>query len=208
MQSFKRKTLVAIDIDGTLRDLESQIDKYLENDYPEKHDGYTNARGKEYRTLDGLFFSREEIIKWLYEDRPFELFGMAGKVHRKVIDDLNILYNSTKGTDFEIVIASVQFDKSVPATLHWLAKNGCKVQKIFFFDTMKEKIDAGFDIYVDDCPEVLNFYRRKKTKSKLSRAIKVPYEFNKGIKCPVVDIVNGKFDDLYGILGIEKVLKK
>lgn len=205
---------IAVDIDGTLRDLEKQIDKYLEADHPDKIDKFREIRGSVYRTLDPLFETKEEVYAWMYEERVFELFGMAERTHKKVIDDLNIFTSVAKQHGFEVVIASVQRQQSVTATLHWLAKWGCKVQRIQFFDTMKDKVDAGFDIYVDDCPEVLEPHVGKVVVPHFGpivdrpRAIKIPYDFTKDIDCPALDIANGKFDDLYDILDIEKVLKK
>lgn len=61
---------------------------------------------------------------------------------------------------------------------------------------MEEKINYGFDIYVDDCPDVL--------KNTDYLAIKVPYEYNKDINVQTLDIENGKFNDLFEILNIER----
>ena len=210
-----KKTLtIAVDIDGTLRDLESQMENYLEIDHPDKLDKFNEIKHTVYRSLDPLFDKQDDVYSWMYEERVFELFGMAGRTHPKAIDDLNIFANVAKQSGFEVVIASVQRQQSVTATLHWLAKWGCKVQNIQFFDTMQDKVDAEFDIYIDDCPEVLEPYAGKEAVAVSGpinghpRAIKIPYDFTKDIVCPSLDIANGKFDDLYDILGIEKVLKK
>lgn len=205
---------IAVDIDGTLRDLETQMEKYLEADHPDKLDKFNEIKHTVYRSLDPLFENQEDVYSWIYEERVFELFGMAERLHPKAIDDLNIFTNVAKQHGFEVVIASVQRQQSVTATLHWLAKWGCKVQNIQFFDSMQAKVDAGFDIYIDDCPEVLIPYAGKEAVAATGpvnghpRAIKIPYDFTKDIKCPSLDIANGKFDDLYDILSIEKVLKK
>ena len=205
---------IAVDIDGTLRDLEKQIDKYLEYDHPEKIDKFREIKNSVYRSLDPVFENKTDVYKWIYEERVFELFGMADRMHRKVIDDLNIFITTAREQGFEVVIASVQRNQSVTATMHWLSKWGCKAQRYEFFYTMQDKIDANFDIYIDDCPEVLEAFEGKDVVKHtgdvkgLPRAIKIPYGFTKDIKCPSLDIANGKFDDLYEMLGVEKVLKK
>ena len=208
------RTTIAVDIDGTLRDLGKQLDKYLEMDYPDKVDQFNEIKSTVYRSLDPIFESRESLFSWMYEERVFELFGMAERVHKKVIDDLNIFIASAEDQGFDVVIASVQMNQSITATMHWLSKWGCKAKTYQFFNTMQDKINANFDIYIDDCPEVLEAYAGKEIVQKsgpivgIPRAIKVPYEFTKHVECPVLDIANGKFDDLYEILGVEKVLKK
>jgi hypothetical protein len=206
---------IAVDIDGTLRNLDLQFDKYIEEDFPDKIDTFRATRDETYRALDPLFDSQESLYSWMYEERVFELFGTALRLHKNVIDDLNIFTKVAKNHGYDVVIASVQREQSATATMHWLSKWGCKVQSYQFFDTMQDKINANFDIYIDDCPEVIAAYVGKKTVhptarpiTDVSRIVKIPYGFTKGYDCPTLDIANGKFDDLYEILGVEKVLKK
>ena len=97
------------------------------------------------------------------------------------------------------------------ATLSWLSKFGCKLKHYDFFDTMQDKIDAGYDVYIDDCPEVLEactgalFGSRDLTARNGPIGLKVPYEFNKHIEDVYdLDIANGKFNDVYEILNIER----
>lgn len=199
--------IIAIDIDGTLRDLETQIRKYLEEDYPEHIEDFDNNVGKVYRTLNPLI-GEFEAMKWLYEERPMELFAMAPRVHRSIIEDLNKFAQAAENQGHKVVIASVQRDKSIMATTHWLSKMGCKVKHYDFFDTMQDKIDYNYDVYVDDCPEVLNAceigWEPRKMANRNPIGIKVPYDFNKNIECPVLDIKKGKFNDIYNILNIER----
>lgn len=206
---------IAVDIDGTLRNLENQIETILEYDHPEKLEKFKQNTGVVYRTLDDVFDNQEELFQWMYEERVFELFGRAGRLHPKVIDDLNFFTVAARNVGFDVVIASVQRNQSITATMHWLSKNGCKVPRYEFFNTMQDKIDRGFDFYIDDCPDVLNAVVGQtkvpdfhESMAGVSRAIKIPYDFTKDINCPSLDIANGKFDDLYEMFGIEKILKK
>jgi len=206
---------IAVDIDGTIRNLEKQIETYLEVDHPDKIYQYKTNNGNVYRSLDNLFQTPEDLYSWMYEQRVFELFGLAGRMHSKVIDDLNIFSTVAKDNGFDVVIASVQRNQSVTSTLHWLAKWGCRVQKYEFFHTMQDKIDRNFDFYIDDCPDVLNSVLGKQkvpdfhtSTAGISRAIKIPYKFTQDIDCPSLDIASGKFDDIYELFGIEKILKK
>jgi len=201
---------VGFDIDGTLRNIVDNIGYFLEIDHPDKVDTYLGCFKSEYYALEKAFGDRGQMLSWMYEERPFEIFGKSGRVHPRVIDDLNIFANVAKQNGVQVVIASVQQQRSITATLHWLSKYGCKLDKFAFFPTMQEKIDANFDIYVDDCPMVLNAFCSEQIQHNglsIYRAIKVPYDFNSSIECPYLDIAGGQFDELYNLLGVEKVLK-
>ena len=208
------RNTIAVDIDGTLRNLDKALDLFLEEDHPDKIDKFREINGNIYRSLDEVFKTEKDLFTWMYEERVFDLFGRSERTHKRVIDDLNIFQKAAWNAGFDVVIASVQRDQSVTATMHWLSKWGCKVQRYEFFYTMQDKINRNFDIYIDDCPQVLEAFAGKIVVPKsgpingLSRAIKIPYNFTKDIDCPSLDIANGNFDDLYDILAIEKVLKK
>jgi 5'(3')-deoxyribonucleotidase len=189
------KQTISIDIDETIRNLSFQIEKYLEIDHPNLLDKYLETRGEQFNSLDKLFPSKEDFLVWMYDERVFQLFGMAPRTHPKVIDDINHFALSLEDSEYEVWLSSVQRDRSITATLFWLGKFGCRIKNYKFFNTMKEKIDHGFDIYVDDCPEVLantNYM-----------SIKVPYKYNESINAPTLDIVNGGFKDIYEILQIK-----
>lgn len=205
------KLTVAVDIDGTLRNLHGQLVKYLEMDHPDKLDKFRELVGNEYYALDPLFETRSDLKQWMYDERVFELFGMAQKIHPKVIDELNIFTKAAEQQGYEVWIASVQMDRSVTATLHWLAKWGCRVQNIKFFSSFPNKINHGFDIYIDDNPDVIESTLGTKfnfTSKEIPTAIKIPYGFNENIDAPALDIENGEFNNLYEMLGIEKILYK
>ena len=151
----------------------------------------------DFKSLETIFGGKENLFKWMYDERVFHIFGMAGKTHPKVIDHLNIFSNFAEQNGYKTIITSVQRDRSIIATLHWLSKNGCKIKNYLFFDNFKDKVDAKFDVYVDDCPEVLG------KAPKESIVIRVPYGYNSMFTdCHILDIANGKFNDIYSILGL------
>lgn len=211
------KPIIGFDIDGTLRDFESQVETYIEKDYPSALEAFKQIKHKQYRTLDkiGVFSDVSEVWDWMYNQRVFELFALAPRTHPKVIDNLNILAKAAESSGFDVVLATVQKERSVTATLHWLAKWGCRVQMIMCFNSFKDKLNSGIDIFVDDSPELLEhsldtqFSSNIRHPSKdldIPRFIRVPYPFNAHIDVPFVDIVNGKFNDLYEILHIDRIL--
>lgn len=211
------RPIIGIDIDGTLRDFESQVEKYIEKDYPQALSSFRQIKHNEYRTLDkiGVFSDIQEVWKWMYEERVFELFGMAPRVHQNAISNLNIFAKAADQAGFDLVISTVQKNQSVTATLHWLSKWGSRIQTILCFNSSTDKLNSGIDIFIDDSPELLCHYqdvqfspyiRHPSKDVDVPRFIKVPYKFNEHINVPSVDIPNGKFNDLYEILHIDRIL--
>lgn len=194
--------ILSMDIDGTIRNALDSMARVMAVDYPEQVEKFNEVRDKFYDS-PGIAFNndREKVLSWMYVDRPFEIFGKAERMHKNIMDDLNIFANSAKNHGIEVIIASVQRGKSIPATMYWLAKFGCTISRYVFFDTMEEKVCANFDIYVDDCPHILENFDS-------SRIIKNVHGYNSHIDCPSIDVIGGKFDDIYEILGVEKIIKK
>jgi hypothetical protein len=207
------KPIIGIDVDGTLRDLEFQIEKFLKMDHPDKLEIFYKNKDKKYRSLEGAFKSTEDLFEWMYNERGFELFGQAPKIHSRIIDDLNIFYQSALNSGYDVIISTVQRNRSVAATLFWLSRWGCRVQNIICFNSFKEKCDSGIDIILDDSPEVLATWHDYEVEHPTKKgvvvpsALKVPYAFTEEFDLPAVDTPNGKFDDIYEILHVDRILK-
>jgi len=164
---------IAIDIDGTLRNLDIALEKYLEVDHPHRVKTFT-SNPESWNKLDLAFGGdRDAVMDWLYGTRAFQTFGQAPKMYRDVIDHLNALDKRARAVGDRIILSSVQREQSITATLFWLAKNGCKVHHYRFFDSFDEKMGAGYDIVVDDHPQVL-----ETAKDFGSEAIVVPHPYN------------------------------
>ena len=63
---------IAIDIDGSIRNFNAQIEKYLETDHPDKLKKWKDLNGYHYRSLDKIFDTKEEVLTWIYDERVFE----------------------------------------------------------------------------------------------------------------------------------------
>jgi 5'(3')-deoxyribonucleotidase len=197
-----KEKIVSVDIDGVLRDLYSEMVRYLEVDHPDKVEKFKSS--KEYSALDDAFGDREKAMEWLYSERVFQVFGMAPKMHKNVIDHLNILNNSSKGEKIKFVVSSVQRNKSIPATMHWLSKNGCTIEEYVFHSTQKEKslwTIKNATWVLDDSPIILEDYIEKKGSD---RVVKVEYDYNSEIDCKSLDAFNCGLDELYEIIGIQR----
>jgi hypothetical protein len=147
---------IAMDIDGTLRNLDAQLEKYLEIDHPHRLRRFQD-NPQAWNKLDIAFGDdRKAVTDWLYGDRAFHLFGQAPKMYPAVMDHLNALSKRAQAADdVELWISSVQRDQSITATLFWLAKNGCRVPNIKFYNSFNTKIREHYDFVVDDRPTVL-----------------------------------------------------
>lgn len=172
------KKTIAIDIDGTLRNIDEKIRSLLKIDHPHRVKAFDEFC-EYWDRLDKCFNNdREAVLKWMYDDRPFQIFGLAGKMYTRVIDHVNALVKMTEQTEeYEIIISSVQSKQSIPATLFWLSKHGCKAKHIHFFDTFDKKMKERYNYVIDDHPIVL-----EQVKKNCNIPIVVPHPYNEHLK--------------------------
>ena len=170
---MKKKT-IAIDIDGTLRNIDTAIELYLEVDHPHRVRPFVSNTDA-WNRLDIAFDNdRDAVMHWLYEERAFHIFGQSPKMYPAVIDQLNALQKlADLSGKYEVWLSSVQRDQSITSTLFWLSKNGCRIRNIRFFDSFDQKTDHQFDVVVDDHPGVLSCARANGSVS-----IVVPHSYN------------------------------
>lgn len=210
--------IIGIDIDGTLRDFGSQVERYIERDYPDSINVLRSMLDKKYRFLEELpcFDTKEESIKWMYEERPFEIFALAPRMHTLVMDNLNIFSKAAEKSGFNVVLSTVQSGLSVSATYQWLAKWGCKVQNLMCFNSINDKLESGIDIFLDDSPELIqkcmvkfpsNLCQHPIIRDEtVPRIIKVKHGYNEDLSVPSIDIAGGEFNKMYEFLKIDKIL--
>lgn len=195
---------IGIDIDGTLRNLDAMLEKYLEIDYPKYLKAF-QSHPKSWDRLDIAFKGdREAVVDWLYGQRAFQTFGQAPKMYREVIDHVNALQKRALSMgDVRLVISSVQREQSIPATLFWLAKMGCRVNTINFYRTFDEKVTSGYDVVVDDHPMVL-----EKAKENGQTPIVVPHPYNEHLTEELGYIrLDYSGEKPVGLAGLAKLLK-
>ena len=202
--------IIGIDIDGVLRDLASQITFLMDEDFPYKE---WDREFNEWDLCTTLDMSTDELNQWFYNERLFHLIGMAPKTYNKVIEDLNMFTLAAEAKGYKVAIASVQRGRAVTATLHWLAKNGCRVQNYLFFDSMDEKAQGPFTIIVDDNPQMLETWLKKQPivdseGNKIPRAIGIKYKYNEHLEFQSLDLEEDRLDKLHDILKIERIMNK
>ena len=192
---------IAIDVNGVLRDTISKFkqlyEKHLiENPQNEYQTYLIDSEGNteldtlptpfEYKILSPVtsldlkqhfaFQNEEEYYSFLYEEYCMELFGHTPSVEMTTFVDLNEVYiNNRRQWDF--MVLSDEIGKSKPATLFFLSKFGCELEKIFFYSNITlNSIWNEFDVLLTANPNLLLYHPKDKI------VIKFETEYNKDIK--------------------------
>jgi len=66
----------------------------------------------------------------MYEEHPMEIFGHSPSVEMSTMNDLNEFYYEMRD-NHDILIVSDEIGKSKPASLFFLSKFGCLVEKVY-----------------------------------------------------------------------------
>ena len=124
-----------------------------------------------------LFQNKEELYSFMYEEYTMELFGHASSTEMNTFNTLNELYYELRDV-FELLIVSDEIGKSKPASLFFLSKFGCLLEKIVFYSeiTKKEMWDQ-VDILITANPDLILNKPEDKT------VIKFVRDYNKTIEC-------------------------
>lgn len=173
---------VGIEVNGVLRDTIGKFtqlyEKYLIDGYQNEFDSQTyllNSDGDveletqpepfEYKILSPAtslnlkehfsFQNDSELFSFMYEDYTMELFGHAPSTEYSTFNDLNELYLDLRDK-LNLSIVSDEIGKSKPATLFFLSKFGCLLEKIKFYSniTIYDMWDE-VDILVTSNPDLL-----------------------------------------------------
>jgi hypothetical protein len=92
------------------------------------------------------FPSKDEFYSFMYEEHPMEIFGHSPSVEMSTMNDLNEFYYEMRD-NHDILIVSDEIGKSKPASLFFLSKFGCLIEKFKFYsestiDSMWNEIDV------------------------------------------------------------------
>ena len=193
---------IAIDVNGVLRDtigkfkqlyekhlIESYQSEFSNQTYDLDSDGNTELQllpePFEYKVLSPItsleldkhfsFQNKEEYYSFMYEEYCMELFGHSPSVELSTFHDLNEIYiQLRKRIDFLLI--SDEIGKSKPATLFFLSKFGCELEKIVFYSNVTiNSIWDEFDILLTANPNLLLNHPPNK------KLVKFETEYNKEI---------------------------
>ena len=105
----------------------------------------------------------EEYISFLYEEFAMQIFGHSPSSEMSTFQILNETYNKYKDK-VDFVLISKQVGKTKPATLFFVSKFGCEIDKVVFYNNLnKDKIWDEFDVLLTANPDLLKEDKNKTT---------------------------------------------
>lgn len=123
------------------------------------------------------FNDENELYEFMYEDFAMQIFGHAGSTETFTFNVLNEIYVKYR-EKYDFLIVSDEIGKSKPASLFFLSKFGCLVEKIKFYSnsTINSMWDE-IDVLLTANPQLL----LEKPKDKF--VIKFNTNYNKTVDC-------------------------
>ena len=139
----------------------------------------------------------ESLFKFFYEEFPMEIFGHSPSMENNTFNTLNEIYETLRD-DHDILIISDEISKSKPATLFFLSKYGCLIEKVKFFSkvTLKSVWDES-DLIITSNPELLD----NNPKNKIMVKVNSTYNQNSSGDYTIESIE--EFTTLYKKLNLE-----
>ena len=153
---------IAFDVNGVLRDTflksEQIYQKFYIDEFDREKTSSFNEETEEFEedkindehfeyslnlpvtSLDNLeehfkFPNKDDLFNFFYIDFPMQIFGHAPSVSANTFNILNEIYEELRD-DHDVLVVSDEIQKSKPATLFFLSKYGCLVEKIKFYSNI------------------------------------------------------------------------
>ena len=122
------------------------------------------------------FRNEDELYSFTYEDFAMQIFGHAGSSETFTFNDLNEIYLKYRDNN-ELLIVSDEMGKSKPASLFFLSKFGCQLEKVkFYSNTTNNSMWDEVDVLLTSNPNLI----LEKPKDKI--VVKYITNYNKNIK--------------------------
>ena len=206
---------IGIEINGVLRDTIGKFTQLYEKHMIEEkdHDGKTfeldmsgnteELGSKEefkYEILSDVtslnlmdhfrFNDDNELYSFMYEDFAMQIFGHAGSTETFTFNDLNEIYHKYRNKN-ELLIVSDEMGKSKPASLFFLSKFGCLLEKIKFYSNLTKNVMWNeIDVLLTSNPDLI----LEKPKDKI--VVKYNTIYNKNINCEYEISSLKEFDEI------------
>jgi hypothetical protein len=169
---------LGIELNHVIRNVNKQILKYYQKDIDDSIDiddiDYTSD------VINDIchFKNKEEIISFLYEDYPFEVYGSADQFDRYLSRDLNAwIQQLTNQEDYNIDIFFFSMKEgaiTIQSSYFFLSKIGSRVRKTIFPKSCEELANAG-DIFIVSSKDIIDYLYCKNNKT----VIAIKTEMNK-----------------------------
>ena len=176
---------IAIEINGVLRNTIGKIEQTYQKFYIDKTEGIDDDESFKYgmnlpvTNLDlknhFLFPSEDDVYSFLYEEFPMEIFGHSQSTEYSTFNILNDIYLNLRD-NHDLLIVSDEIGKSKPASLFFLSKFGCLIEKVkFYSNSTINSMWNEIDILLTSNPNLLLEHPDDKI------VIKYQTEYNKQI---------------------------
>lgn len=147
---------IGITLNEVLRDFVGQLaytyTKYIDPDFSLKEDEITSSNFIDHFKFDDI----DAFNKFVYDEAALEIFGHADQLHENIMSQFNtFLMDIEDDEEHEIILVSREAAKSIPSTMFFLSKVGCKATNIRFVKKYEEMWDE-VDVLVTATPEALN----------------------------------------------------
>ena len=214
---------IGIDINGVLRDTFLKAEQLYQKHYIDEYEvdnvssydeeinefveeivqeDFNSGLDLPVTDLDALdkhfkFKHKDDLFDFFYVDFPMQIFGHSSSINSSTFNYLNESYEELRD-DHEVLIVSDEITKSKPATLFFLSKYGCLVEKIKFYsnitlNTMWDEVD----ILVTSNPNHIMFPPKNKI------VVKCETTYNKNIESEYTIKNIGEFKELYKKLNLK-----
>ena len=206
---------IGIEINGVLRDTIGKFTQLYEKHMIEEKDddnktfdvdisGNTkelvSSEEFEYKILSKVtslklmdhfrFNDEDDLYSFMYEDFAMQIFGHAGSTETFTFNDLNEIYIKYRDNN-ELLIVSDEMGKSKPASLFFLSKFGCQLEKVKFYSNItKKSMWDEIDVLLTANPDLI----LEKPKDKI--VVKYNTIYNKNIDCEYEITTLKEFDEI------------
>jgi hypothetical protein len=177
---------IGIEVNGVLRNTLGKLEQTYQKYLIDKTEGIEYEDNFKYEITHPIenievkkhfsFRDDNEMYSFLYEEFPMEIFGHSQSSEYSTFNYLNEIYTNLRD-EHELLIVSDEIGKSKPATLFFLSKFGCLVEKIKFYSniTINSMWDE-VDILLTSNPSLLLEHPYDK------KIIKFETEYNKNVE--------------------------
>ena len=142
------------------------------------------------------FRDENELYDFMYEDFAMQIFGHAGSTETYTFNDLNDIYLKYRD-NYELLIVSDEMGKSKPASLFFLSKFGCQLEKVKFYSNLTKNLMWNeLDVLLTSNPNLI----LEKPKDKI--VVKYNTNYNKNVDCEYEINSLKEFDETLQKIGI------
>jgi len=139
----------------------------------------------------------EDLYDFLYVDFPMNIFGHAASLSSNTFNILNEIYEDLRDEN-DLYIVSDEIQKSKPATLFFLSKYGCLIERYVFYSKITlENVFSEFDLLITANPDLLSLNRENLI------VVKFETTYNENIKSNYTIKTLDEFKNLYNELKLK-----